>query len=68
MAETKRPRLTVPQQTLLDEIREAGTLYIRRYGQYGRTVTALMEKGYVAMTEPDYSSLEQNGYEVVDAE
>jgi hypothetical protein len=55
-------RLSEPQQLLLDEIREAGVLYIRRWSRYRRTVDVLCRKGLVRMVEPDHSSMGMDGY------
>lgn len=60
------PRLSAPQRALLDEIREAGVLYVRRYGRYYRTVAALVQKGYATVVEPDYSRVGQDGYSVTE--
>lgn len=60
-----KPRLTKPQRALLDEITEKGGLYIRRDGRYFRTADALRRKGYVEITEHDYSSWGQDRYEAV---
>ena len=59
-----RPPLTGPQRTLLVEIEAAGTLYVRAFGRYGRTVQALVTKGYVVISEPDYSRRRADGYSV----
>lgn len=55
-------KLTPHQRALLDEIREAGVLYIRRYARYHRTVEALERKGLVECVEPDYSRMGQDGW------
>lgn len=57
-------KLSAPQQLLLDEIREAGILYVKTYGQYGRTVRALERLGLVVVVAPDYSRLQMPGYSV----
>lgn len=57
-------RLTSPQRALLDEIAEAGILYVGRYMRYARTVNALVAKGYAVIVEPDYSQFAHDGYAV----
>jgi hypothetical protein len=57
-------RLTEAQRQLLAEIEEAGVLYIRRYGQYGRTAEALVRKGKAIISEPDHSRMCQDGYSI----
>jgi hypothetical protein len=56
--------LTGPQRALLDEIRETGVLYVKRYGRYHRTVAALVRRGLVVQSEPDYSTNGMDGYSV----
>lgn len=60
-------KLTVPQEVLLDEIDQAGLLYVRTYSKYGRTVGALRKKGLVEVVEPDYSARSMHGYSVTEA-
>lgn len=55
-------RLTDAQRQLLEEIQEAGVLYIGRYKRYGRTVRALEDRGLVHCTEPDYSTHAHDGW------
>ena len=58
----RRVRLTEPQRQLLEEIKTAGVLYIRRHGPYHRTVQALLRKGAVRCVEPDYSRFGADGW------
>lgn len=58
-------RLTDAQRALLLEINAAGTLYVTRGSRWSRTVDALVSKGYVRRSEPDYSRMGRDGYSVV---
>lgn len=55
-------RISEPQRKLLEEIRANGILYVRRWGRYSRTVSALRQKGLVKIVEPDYSQQGMDGY------
>lgn len=57
--------LTTPQKLLLADLHPNG-LYIRRFGQYGRTASALVSKGYAVIDEPDYSGFRQDHYVLTD--
>lgn len=59
-------RLSIVQKELLAEIKQAGTLYIRRFGRYGRTAEVLRRKGLIEISERDHSPEQQNGFRVVD--
>lgn len=64
--QANKVRLGHAQCVLLDEIADAGVLYVQRYKRYHRTVTALLEKGMVEVVEPDYSILGMDGYSLTD--
>lgn len=57
--------LSKPQKDLLNEIAEAGVLYVRRNSRYDRTVESLRRRGLVEVVEPDYSRLGMNGWAIV---
>lgn len=59
-----RPPLTRQQKKLLAEIEEAGVLYVRRWGPYYKTATALVNKKYAVLSEPDYTRNGRDGYSV----
>jgi len=59
-------RLSQPQSDLLDEIREAGILYVWRYKRYGRTAQALERRGLVFVKERDLSGQGADGWAVVE--
>lgn len=59
-------RLTEPQRRLLAEVEETGVLYVRRYGPYYRTADALVRKGLLVVSEPDFSRNRQDGYSLVE--
>lgn len=60
-----KPRLTKPQQILLDEMKESSTggLWIDLYGRYYRTANALWVKGYV--TRDPHSQMSKRWFEPV---
>ena len=60
----KPPKLSKSQQDLMDEIAAAGTLYVRRYGPFYRTVEALERRDLIFRSEPDYSRLSNDGWSI----
>jgi hypothetical protein len=48
----------------MDEIAAAGTLYVRRYGPFYRTVEALERRDLIFKSDPDYSQLSNDGWSI----
>ena len=62
----QRPsRLSGPQWLLYAEIAMCGTVYVDRNKKWHRTAEALVRRGLIKVTEPDYSRLAQDGYSLV---
>lgn len=61
-------RLTPAQRTMLAEIAETerGVLYVRRFSSAGRTADALLNRGLIHRSEPDYSGMQQDGWSLTD--
>ena len=59
-------RMSKPQRTLLEEVADAGVLYITRGKRYERTILALADRGLVYNAEPDYSLMRTDGWSITD--
>lgn len=60
--------LTPAQRTMLAEIAATkyGVLYVRRYSPPARTANALLDRGLICCSEPDYSGMQQDGWSLTD--